>query len=222
MSDPYVEVLSEELAILLRAPIKHEPVSPPSSPNPVFAPLMFRLKSTAGRGRGRLSRNNPREEPPREPPSQPSQSRRGHRAASAGVPQPLRSVPPPAHTPDSPPEEINPRAIPKPGSRPPFQWFSCRPSTLTARTIGKYIRDFGLPEDTVEWATPTQRADQLGGVYYAWSRHNIRARDTLPLHEYFTGVANYFDIFPFQITPNRYFPFARVLHGCMIELHVCI
>ena len=99
-------------------------------------------------------------------------------------------VPPPACTPDSPPEEINSQAIPKAGSRPPVQWFSCRPSTLTARTIGKYIRDFGLPEDTVEWAAPTQRADQPGGVYSAWSRHNIRAGATLPLHEYFTGVAN--------------------------------
>ena len=37
----------------------------------------------------------------------------------------------------------------------------------------------------------------------------------MPLHEYFTGVANYFDICPFQITPNGY----RVLSALYILYH---
>ena len=34
----------------------------------------------------------------------------------------------------------------------------------------------------------------------------------MPLHDYFTGVANYFDICPFQLTPNSY----RVLSALYI------
>ena len=119
MSDPFVEVLGEELAALLRAPIKLEPLSP-SSPNPVFSNPMSRMKSTAGRGgRGRSSRINPREEPSRVNTKKTAQSRGELRAASVGAPTPIRSVPPPPQTPESPPEELNSRAIPKPGSRPP-------------------------------------------------------------------------------------------------------
>ena len=57
-----------------------------------------------------------------------------------------------------------------------------------------------------------QRANQPGGVYSAWSRYNIRSGATLPLHDYFRGVADYFDICPFQITPNGY----RVLSALYI------
>ena len=106
MSDPYVELLGEELAALLRAPIKIEPKSPPSSTNPVFAPPMPRMKQLAGRGRGRSDRNTPREEPPRVNTKKTAQSRCGHRAASADVRQPSNPVPSVPRTPDSPPEEL--------------------------------------------------------------------------------------------------------------------
>ena len=65
MSDLWADILSPELLALLRAPIKLEPVSPPSTPNPVFAPSMPRMKSSAGHGRGRTDRSSPKEEPPR-------------------------------------------------------------------------------------------------------------------------------------------------------------
>ena len=65
MSDPWAEILGEEFAAFLRAPIKIEPISPPLSPNPVFAASIPRMKHTAGRGRGRSDRSAPREEPPR-------------------------------------------------------------------------------------------------------------------------------------------------------------
>ena len=185
MSDPWVEILGEELAALLRAPIKIEPVSPPLTPNPVFAPSMPRMKQSAGRGRGRSDRNTPREEPPRVNTKRTAQSRGGHRAASAGVRQPPKPVHPSPRTPDSPPEELLSRAIPKPGPRPEVEWYQCRSSTLTLRTIYKYIRDFGLPEDSVEWVAPAQRANMPGGVFSAWSRYNIKAGATLPLHPYF-------------------------------------
>ena len=87
MSDWRVEFFGKELAAILRAPIKLEPISPPSSPNPLFQTPMSRMKSTAGRGgRGRSNRDNPREEPPRGNIRKPSQSRGEHRAASAGAP----------------------------------------------------------------------------------------------------------------------------------------
>ena len=55
MSDWRVEFFGEELAAILRAPIKLEPISPPSSPNPLFQTPMSRMKSTASRGgRGSL------------------------------------------------------------------------------------------------------------------------------------------------------------------------
>ena len=111
MSDPWAEILGEEFAAFLRAPIKIEPISPPLSPNPVFAPPMSRMKLMAGRGRGRSDRNTSREEPPRVNTKKTAQSRCGNRAASAGVRQPSKPVPPNPRTPDSPPEDINTRAI---------------------------------------------------------------------------------------------------------------
>ena len=113
MSDPWAEILGEEFAAFLRAPIKIEPVSPPLSPNPVFAPSMPWMKHIAGRGRGRSDRSTSREEPPRVNTKKTAQSRGGHRAASAGVRQPSKPVPPTPRTPDSPPEELNTRAIQK-------------------------------------------------------------------------------------------------------------
>ena len=43
-----------------------------------------------------------------------------------------------------------------------------------------------------------------GGIYSAQFRYNIQVGATLPLHTYFCGIADYFDIRPFQITPNGY------------------
>lgn len=43
-----------------------------------------------------------------------------------------------------------------------------------------------------------------GRIYSAWSRYNIQVGATLPLHPYFRGVADYFDVCPFQIIPNGY------------------
>lgn len=42
--------------------------------------------------------------------------------------------------------------------------------------------------------------------------YNIKAGETLPLHLYFRAVVDYFDICPFQITPNGY----RVLSALYI------
>jgi hypothetical protein len=215
MSDHWVEILGEELAALIRAPIKIEPISPPSSPNPVFAPSMPKMKQSASRGRGRSSRNTSREEPPRVNTKRTVQSRGGHRADSASVRQSSKPNPPSPRTPESPPEELNTRAIPKPGPHPEVEWFQCRPSTLTLRTVYKYIREFGLPDGHVEWAAPSQRANLPGEGYSAWSRFNIRAGVTLPLHPYFWAVVDYFDICLFQITPNGY----RVLSTLYILYH---
>ena len=184
MSDPWAEILGEEFAAFLRSPIKREPISPSHSPNPVFAPPMSRMKRTAGRGRGRSDITS-RVEPPRVNTKKTAQNRGGHRAASVGVRQPSNPVPPSPRTPDSPPEELNTRAIQKPGPRPAVQWYQCRSSTLTLRTIYKYIREFGLPEGHVEWAAPAMRANMPGSGLCAWSRQNIRAGATLPLHPYF-------------------------------------
>ena len=118
MSDPYVEILGEELAALLQAPIKIEPISHPLTPNPVFAPFMPRMKHSAGRGRGRSDRSTSKEEPPRANTKKTAQSRGGHLATSAGVCQPSELVPPTPRTPDSPPEELITRAIQKLGPRP--------------------------------------------------------------------------------------------------------
>ena len=92
------------------------------------------------------------------------------------------------------------------------EWFQCRSSTLTLRMVYKYIREFGLPDGHVEWVAPAQRANMPGGGLSAWSRQNIRAGATLPLHPYFRVVVDYFDICPFQITPNGY----RVLSALYI------
>lgn len=164
-----------ELLESLRAPIKLEPVSPQSSPNPLFDPSMSRLKSTAVRGRGRSHSVNPREDSAKVNTKNTAHSRGGHRAGSAGVPQSSKSSAHIPSTPDSPSEDHLLHAIPMPGPRPKVQWHQCHPSTLTARTINKYIRDFGLPEDSTEWVAPAQRANMLGGVYSVWSRYNIRA-----------------------------------------------
>lgn len=203
MSDPFVEILGEELAALIRAPIKLEPLSPSHTPNPIFEPPMSRMKRTAGRGRGR-SEPTSRAEPSRVNTKQTAHSRGGHRAASAGARQPSNPKPSIPRTPDSPPEELNTRAIQRPGSRPVGEWFQCRASTLTARTIYKYIREFGLPDGHVEWAAPAMRANMPSSGLCAWSRQNIRAGATLPLHSYFRAVVDYFDICPFQLTPNSY------------------
>ena len=165
MSDPWVEISGEELAALLRAPIKIGPISPPSSPNPVFVRPMPRMKHTAGRGRGRSDRSASREKPPRVNTKKTAQSRGGHRAASAGVHQSSKTGPPAPRTPDSPPEEYITQAIQKPGPRPVVEWFQCRSSTLTLRTVYKYIREFGLPDGHVEWAAPAQLANlPVGGL----------------------------------------------------------
>ena len=97
----------------------------PSFSKPCFAPPMPRMKHTAGRGRGRSDRSAPREEPPRVNTKKTAQNRGGHRAASAGVRQPSNPVPPSPRTPDSTPEELNTRAIQKPGPRPAIQWYQC-------------------------------------------------------------------------------------------------
>lgn len=167
MFDPWAEIMGEELAAILRAPIKIEPISPPSSPNPVFAPPMPKMKQSAGRGRGRSDRNTPWEEPPRVNTKNTAQSRGGHRATIAGVRQPSKPVFSTHRTPDSPPDELNTREIPKPGPRPEVKWFQCRSSTLTLRTIYKYIREFVLLEDSVEWVVPAQCANLPGGVFSA-------------------------------------------------------
>ena len=186
MSDPWADILDPELLAILRAPIKLEPVSPPSSPNPIFAPPMSRLKSTAGRGRSNTPSSNPREEPSRVNTKKTAQSRGGHRVDSVGAHQPSKpSAHPCPSTPGSPPENLLLHAIPKPGPRPKVQWYQCRSSTLPARTINKYVREFGLPEDSVDWVVPAQRANMPGGIYSAWSRYNIRPGATLPLHIYF-------------------------------------
>ena len=57
--------------------------------------------------------------------------------------------------------------------------------------VYKYIREFGLPDGHVEWAAPAQRANLPGGGYSAWSRYNIKAGATLPLHPYFRAVVDY-------------------------------
>lgn len=112
MSDPFVEILGEELAALLRAPIKLESLSPIRSSNPVFEPPMSRMKRTAGRGRGR-SETTSRAEPPRVNTKKTAQSRGGHRAASAGARQPSNPKPSVTRTPDSPPGRVKYTSTPK-------------------------------------------------------------------------------------------------------------
>ena len=191
MTDPWEGYHAPELLALLRAPIKLEPISSPSSPGPFFNKPMSHLKSTAGRGRGRKQRDNhPRESPPR-------QNRGGHRASSVGARRPTqRPTPSIPSTLDSPPEVLLPHAKTQPGPCPTVEWHTCRASTLTARTVYKYSRTYGIPEETLSWVAPDQRANMPGEIYSAWSQYNIQAGATLSLHHYFRGVADYFDVCP--------------------------
>ena len=57
---------------------------------------------------------------------------------------------------------------------------------------------------TLVQPTRDQRANLPRGAYNAWSMYHIEAGVILPLHPFFQGVANYFKVAPFQITPNGY------------------
>ena len=70
--------------------------------------------------------------------------------------------------------------------------------------IANYIKKHGLPGVTLVQPTQDQRANLPGGAFNAWSRYHIEAGATLPLQPFFQGVANYFGVAPFQITPNGY------------------
>ena len=70
--------------------------------------------------------------------------------------------------------------------------------------IANYLNKYNLTGVTLVKPNPDQRANLPGGTYSAWSRFNVEAGATLPLHAFFQGVANYLGVAPFQITPNGY------------------
>ncbi|XP_062114909.1 uncharacterized protein LOC133828836 [Humulus lupulus] len=81
-------------------------------------------------------------------------------------------------------------------------WFVAETSKLTPALFQKHIEALGLSGANVTCPGSHQRANRPGGRYCAWSRHHVHAGATLPLHMYFRSVADYFNVSPFQITPN--------------------
>ena len=60
----------------------------------------------------------------------------------------------------------------------------------------------GFSHASVICAHEHQRAHEPCSGWCAWSKYHVQAGGSLPLHPYFFGVADYFGISPFQITPN--------------------
>ena len=88
--------------------------------------------------------------------------------------------------------------------QPDVEWYVTPSNRVTIRMIANYIKKYRLPEVTLVQPTKDHRANFPRGAFSAWSRYHIEAGAILPLHPFFQGVANYFEVAPFQITPNGY------------------
>ena len=103
-----------------------------------------------------------------------------------------------------PDPNIQTRARPRHQNPLDVEWYTSPASSVTPRMVANYFRKFPLTGVTITRPTADQRANRPGGANSAWSRYHIEARAYLPLHPFFVGVANYFGVAPFQITPNGY------------------
>ena len=97
--------------------------------------------------------------------------------------------------------EIQKKATSKP-SPVPSECYRTDQSVITAKGLAKLAKTYGFTHATTICAQERQRAEKPGDGWCAWSRYHIQAGGSLPLHPYFVGIANYFGISPFQITPN--------------------
>lgn len=84
----------------------------------------------------------------------------------------------------------------------PLDRYHFEHSIISAKALAKLAKAHGFSHARVICAQEHQRADEPGCGLCAWSRYHIQAGESLPLHLYFVGVADYFGISPFQITPN--------------------
>ena len=103
-----------------------------------------------------------------------------------------------------PDPNIQTRARPRHRNPPDVEWYTSPASSVTIRMVANCFRKFPLTGVTITRPTADQRANRPGGANSAWSRYHIEAGAYLPLHPFFVGVANYFGVAPFQITPNGY------------------
>ena len=99
---------------------------------------------------------------------------------------------------------IQRHARPRHATQPDVEWYVVSESRVTVRMIANYLRKYSMLGVTLVKPNPDQRPNLPGGAYSAWSQFHIKAGATLPLHPFFQGVANYFGVAPFQITPNGY------------------
>ncbi|KAM6583531.1 hypothetical protein CsatB_010533 [Cannabis sativa] len=78
-------------------------------------------------------------------------------------------------------------------------------SSLESSEVQSYLSLYPLGEGVkVVLAKKGQKAGSPLGDSCAWTKYHIEAGATLPLHDYFREVANYFDILPAQIAPHGY------------------
>ncbi|XP_062096704.1 uncharacterized protein LOC133802419 [Humulus lupulus] len=103
-----------------------------------------------------------------------------------------------------PDTNVQRHARPRHAAQPNVEWHVVPQSRVTIRMIANYLNKYKLTGVTLVRPSLDQRANLPGRAYSAWSRFHIEAGDTLPLHSFFQGLANYFGVAPFQITPNGY------------------